>query len=430
MNNRQVLAPELTWTGERFERGVRVEIKGGRIAEVKKRGASGRGVRAMPGRAVLPGMVNVHSHAFQRGLRGLGERFPEGRGSFWTWREAMYGLVGDMDTARLYHLSRAAFSEMLDAGITAVGEFHYLHHDGPDGGYALDEVVLRAAADTGIRIVLLNTYYATGGIGQPLAGAQQRFRTGSLDEYWAQMDRLGAALDPASQTLGVAAHSIRAVPLDDLAALCEEAARRGLVVHMHVGEQPAEIKACEAAYGKRPMTLLNERLTITDRFCAVHGTHTRPADIDAFLAAGGNICVCPLTEANLGDGVPGLGAGARGGICLGTDSNARIDMIEEMRWLEYAQRLTTGTRGVYVDGSGENARSLLGMATVNGARALGIDAGEIAPGRAADLVAIDLTAPTLAGWTDDRLLESIVFGSGAETVAATCVGGKWVMGDG
>jgi formimidoylglutamate deiminase len=195
---------------------------------------------------------------------------------------------------------------------------------------------------------------------------------------------------------------------------------------MHVEEQPAEIEACQAAYGNRPMAVLNERLEIDARFCAVHCTHTAPSDMEAFLAAGGSVCLCPLTEANLGDGVPdGRGIPAAR-VSLGTDSNLRISFVEEMRWMEYAQRLSTESRGVFVDDSGACAAALWQAATVNGARALGVNAGVFEAGAAADLIALDLNAPTLAGWTPETLLDSFIFGSGAEAIADVYVGGRRV----
>ncbi len=424
-----IIQPELTWTGTRFERGMQITIDDGRIGAV---GPATDAADPWPKRAVLPGLVNTHSHAFQRGLRGLGERFPRGGGSFWSWRDTMYELVESMEETTIYDLSRQAFTEMLAAGITTVGEFHYVHHDASGRGYAFDEVVVRAAADAGIRLVLLCTYYKTGGIGQDLAGGQSRFHTESPQEYWTNFDRLSSRTDPTLQSIGVAAHSIRAVPLEDLVALHDESTRREVVFHMHVEEQPAEIKACEAALGHRPMALLNERLAIDERFCAVHCTHTDPADMEPYLAAGGNVCICPLTEANLGDGIPdvaGILAG-RGRICLGSDSNARIDFVEEMRWLEYAQRLSTESRGVCVDAAGHAAAVLLEAATANGARALGLHAGRLEAAASADLIAIDLDAPPLSGWTDDTLLDTLVFGAGGDAVAATCVAGRWVHGEG
>ncbi len=428
MTDRLVIHPALTWTGTGFEAGRQIVVApGGTIESVGPVTEPGTEPAAEPGdvwhdRAVLPGMVNTHSHAFQRGLRGMGELFGKSAGSFWSWRETMYELVGSMDEATIYRLSRSAFTEMLLAGITTVGEFHYLHHDETGNGYAFDDVVLRAAADAGIRIALLNVFYKTGGIGAPLQGGQLRFWTASLDEFCSQLDHLAGVLDPRTQTLGVAAHSIRAVSLDDLAALHEETRRRQIVFHMHVEEQPAEIDACVAAYDARPMAVLNSRLAIDERFCAVHCTHTDPADMAAFIAAGGTVCVCPLTEANLGDGIPDL-PGMQGRVSLGTDSNLRISFADEMRLLEYAQRLHTGSRGVLVDDTGSCGTALWRAATVNGARALGVDAGELRRGSVADFIALDLATPTLAGWTAETLLDSFVFGAGAEAIAEVYVSG-------
>ncbi len=423
MTERLVIHPELTWTGDRFEAGRQIVVEPD--ATFGAIGPAETGATEWPDRAVLPGMVNTHSHAFQRGLRGRGEQFRKGTGSFWSWRETMYGLVEAMDEPTIYRLSHRAFTEMLRAGITTVGEFHYLHHDRTGNSYAFDEVVLRAAADTGIRIALLNVFYKTGGIGAALQGGQLRFWTASLDEYWSQFDTLAGVLEPRTQTLGVAAHSIRAVPLDLLGALHEESRRRGLVFHMHVEEQPAEIADCVAAYDASPMAVLNSRLAIDERFCAVHCTHTAPGDMDAFIAAGGTVCVCPLTEANLGDGIPDLPgmADAPDRVSLGTDSNLRISFADEMRLLEYAQRLHTGSRGVFIDDDGRCGAALWRAATVNGARALGVDAGELRAGAAADFITLDLNAPALAGWTPDTLLDSFVFGAGSEVIAEVYVGG-------
>ena len=420
-----VLEADLTWTDRGFEPGVQIAVgDNGRIEAV---GALGRTVSHRLERlALLPGFVNAHSHAFQRGLRGAGERFPHGAGSFWTWRDAMYGLVGSLDHAGLRRLSAQAFGEMRDAGITSVGEFHYVHHD-QDADYALDEAVLEAAAEIGIRIVLVNAFYSSGGVGRPIEPGQWRFATASLDGYWRQMDRLSSLLDPATQSLGVAAHSIRAVRLEEIAALHAEASRRGLRFHMHVEEQRREVEESVAVYGKTPMAVLNDALDISGNFTAVHCTHTTRADRARFLDRGGAVCCCPLTEANLGDGLPDLSQldAAGGQICLGSDSNARIDVLEEMRWLEYGQRLRREARGALVDVRGEVAPSLLAAATTGGARALALDAARIAAERWADFVAIDLTAPGLAGVAEEQLLDAMVFGAGNEVIAGTFVGGRW-----
>jgi formimidoylglutamate deiminase len=420
----RILEADLTWTGTRFEADVQIAIGGdGRIEAAGKLGRPG--AERLSGIALLPGFVDAHSHAFQRGLRGQGERFPAGAGSFWTWREAMYALVDSLDRTSLRRLSRRTFGEMRNAGITTVGEFHYVHHE-RDGDFALDEAVLEAAADVGIRMVLLYSYYATGAPGRPLEGPQRRFATLSVDDFWRQVDRLGPQLNPATQTLGVAPHSIRAASPAEIAALHHEAVRRGLPVHLHVEEQRREIEVSFAAYGCTPMTAILDAVQDA-AFTAVHCTHTTDADMARFLAAGGIACLCPLTEGNLGDGIPGLArAHAAGGrLALGTDSNNRLDMLEEMRWLEYGQRLRHELRGALPDTGGTVAPTLLDAATSGGARALGLSAGLITPGCWADLVAVELGAPALAEVAAENLLEALVFGAGNEAIAGTYVGGRW-----
>jgi formimidoylglutamate deiminase len=421
----QTIQSDLTWIDGAFvpDRAITIGADG-RIASVGR--ARPGAAHRLEGVALLPGFVNAHSHAFQRGLRGSGERFSSGAGSFWSWRQAMYALVASLDSDGLGRVCRQAFREMRDAGITTVGEFHYLHHD-RDGDFAFDDVVLDAASDVGIRIVLLQAYYAAGGIGKAPEPGQRRFATLDLREYWRQMDRLAQRLDPATQSLGVVAHSVRAASLTEIKALHAEAARRELPFHMHVEEQRREIEDTVAAYGRTPMRLLCDELAVGANFTAVHCTHTSPTDMAAFLARGGRVCVCPLTEANLGDGIPDLSAphSAGGRISLGTDSNARISAIEEMRWLEYGQRLRGELRGALADPGGEVAVTTLDAATSGGTAALGIGAGRIAPGEWADLAAVDLTVSSLAGVPASGLLDAIVFGSGNGAVAGTFVGGKW-----
>ena len=440
MNSRQLIEADLTWIpGEngapgRFARGIRIAIDDRGVIESV--GASQEPpITRMRHRALLPGFVNVHSHAFQRGLRGYGEHFPHGKGSFWTWREAMYQLVELMTASTLYHLCVQSFREMLSAGITTVGEFHYLRHTealetigrSAGGNFVFDQIILDAAREVGIRIVLINTFYKTGGINKPLAGGQLRFRTDSIDEFWKQFDQLTSSIDSRTQSLAAAAHSIRAASIEDIKPLHVESIRRGLPFHMHVEEQPQEVADCVHHYGKTPMALLQDHLDINPMFTAVHCTHTSAADMDDYINAGGNVCVNPLTEGNLGDGVPNLSRVLknRGNIALGSDSNLRLCWTEEMRWLEYGQRLNSLQRGIYVDDEGSVARKLLEAASINGARCLGLKTGRIAPKYLADFVTIDLNATTLAGWTDDSLLDAFIFGTGNEAVAEVCVGGKW-----
>lgn len=420
-----VVEADLTWTGTEFERGCQVMVgDDGRITAVGPldRPATHRLRRS----ALLPGFVNAHSHAFQRGLRGHGERFPAGAGSFWTWRAAMYGLVGSLDLAIMRAVSEQAFREMRDAGITTVGEFHYVHHSGEED-YAFDEVVLAAAAAVGIRIVLLQSFYATGAVGRPLVGSQRRFATPSLDGFFGQLDALASGLDPRTQSLGAVAHSIRAAHPDQIRAVYDEAQRRGCAFHIHVEEQRREVEECRAAYGRTPMAVILDCLDGRGDFTAVHCTHTQPEDMARFLGAGGRVCLCPTTEGNLGDGIPSLHAPHQAGerLCLGTDSNARLSTLEDMRWLEYGQRLRGEMRGALADADGSVAATLLAAATSGGARALRLDAGRIAPGAWGDLVVVDLDTPALAGVPAARLLDAIVFGAGNIAITGTFVGGRW-----
>jgi formimidoylglutamate deiminase len=420
----RVLEAELTWTGAEFAPHVQVLVDAqGRIAEV---GTLGRPDPIRLARvALLPGFVDAHSHAFQRGLRGRGEAFPAGAGSFWSWREAMYALVDSLDRDTMRRLSARAFAEMRDAGITTVGEFHYLHHE-REGDFALDDAVIEAATDAGIRLVLLYSYYATGAPGRPLEGAQRRFATPSPDGFWRQVDRLAGLLAPDTQTLGIAPHSIRAASPAEIRLLHGEACRRGLPVHLHVEEQRREIEESVAAYGRSPMAVILDAVE-GGAFTAVHCTHTADADMARFLAAGGVACLCPLTEGNLGDGIPRLDRAhaAADRLAIGTDSNNRLAMLEELRWLEYGQRLRGELRGALPDAAGDVAPTLLAAATTGGARALAVPAGRIAAGCWADFVAVDLGAPALAEQPPERLLAALVFGAGNEAIAGTYVGGKW-----
>ncbi len=421
----QILEADWTWTRDGFQKGVRVAVdSGGRITSVGPDLPSP--TRRLTNQALLPGFVNAHSHAFQRGLRGKGERFPGQAGSFWSWREQMYKLVAGLDAEAFFDLNLQAFSEMLDGGITTVGEFHYFHHDGSGKGFHYDQIVLEAARQAGIRIVLLNAYYGTGGIDQPLKGGQTRFRTESPAQYWGQFDRLAGSLS-SHQSLGAVVHSVRAAPLGEIVEIRGEADRRALPFHIHVEEQRQEIEDCKQRYGLNPLALLLDRVGIGDRFTAIHCTHSSTADLKALSSAGGKVCICPLTEANLGDGiadVPAIDA-SQGRLCLGTDSNSRICFLEEIRWLEYVQRLRIERRGVLKDDAGWIARRLLDTATVGGAESLGVEAGEIRVGLAADFVSVDLGTPSLRGSGPATLLDAFVFGCGNQAIRSVCVGGRW-----
>jgi formimidoylglutamate deiminase len=426
MTESQVIQADWTWVDGEFKPDIQIVVTpGGRIEHVGT--LTLRNDLRLTDRALIPGFVNAHSHAFQRGLRGRGEQTGDENGSFWTWRDEMYRLVDELDADAFYDLTLRAFREMLAAGITTVAEFHYLHHDQSCMDYRFDDLVLMAARDAGIRLVLLTAYYRTGGIGRPLSGAQKRFGTSTVEDYRRQLERLWSGLDGATQSIGVAAHSLRAVPPDDLVALHNISREVGMVFHLHIEEQRREIEECQKAFGKTPMALLNERLEIDHRVTAVHCTHTAAEDLRRFVGRGGNVCLCPLTEANLGDGLADVPSMLRLGAnpCVGTDSNARVSVVEELRWLELGQRLEHELRGVLRQAEGTIGARLLGIATENGAKALGLPTGRIQPGHFADFAAIDLTSPTLAGFTPETLLDTLFFGADNEAIAAVCVGGRW-----
>lgn len=420
---------DLTWTRGRFEPDVRVVADAsGTIQAVQSREAPDVASIRLPGLALLPGFVNAHSHAFQRGLRGRGERFPRRAGSFWSWREEMYRLVGELDEERLYRLCLYCFQEMLAAGITCAGEFHYLHHASEGQDFTFDSVVLQAAADSGIRLVLLLAYYRTGGVGKDLQPGQRRFYTRNPETYWKQMDRLQRLVDPATQTLGAVVHSVRAASIEEIREIYREARRRDLAFHIHVEEQPQELEECRSRYGIGPMALLMRELDVGPALTAVHCTHTKPTRLQAFLDAGGSVCICPLTEANLGDGIPDPVSAVAGGgpLCLGTDSNLRICFLEEMRWLEYVQRLSQQRRGIFIDPAGSVSKRLLEAATVGGARSLGLNLGRIEADLPADFIAVDLNHPALRGWTPESLLDCLIFGGGNAVIQAAFVAGRQV----
>ena len=417
---------ELAWLGgEGVERDVLVEIGGGRFSRVLARAPAPVKAERLAGLS-LPGLANAHSHAFQRALRGRTEPDPR---SFWSWREAMYALAEQLDPERYLALARATFAEMALAGITAVGEFHYLHH-GP-GGVAYDDpneigrALIAAARDAGIRITLLDACYLHGGPGRPPEGVQRRFSDGDV-EAWAE--RLEALGDPGpGARIGAAIHSVRAVDPDSAAAVAAWASARGCPLHAHVSEQPAENDACRAAYGRSPTALLDDAAALTERFTAVHFTHVEPSEIAALAGAGARCCLCPTTERELADGIgPARAisdAGAR--LSLGSDSQAVIDPFEEMRAVELDQRLTTGERGHHAAGE------LMRAASVDGHAALGwTDAGRIEPGAIADLVTVGLDGVRLAGTGAETALGSVVFAAAAADVRSVIVGGREIVRDG
>jgi formiminoglutamate deiminase len=416
------LHAELALVGDRVEADVRIEVAEGVITAVEP-GAAPTG-RRLPG-VTLPGLANAHSHAFHRALRG---RVQAERGSFWTWRTTMYEVAGRLDPDSYLALARAVYAEMALAGITAVGEFHYLHH-GPGGvpyadPNAMGEALITAAAEAGIEITLLDTCYLSGGIGAELEGAQRRFGDGTADG-WAERV---SALKPAGHArIGAAIHSVRGVPAEQIPVVAGWAATRDAPLHVHLSEQPAENAACLDAYGVTPARLLADRGALGPRAVAVHATHLTDDDIGLLGSSGTGVCMCPTTERDLADGIgPARELAAAGSpISLGSDQHAVIDLFEEARAVELDERLRSRQRGHW------SAAELLAAATAGGHAALGRpDAGRIAVGGPADLVTVGLDSVRLAGVAPSHALESVVFAASAVDVRHVMVGGREVVRDG
>jgi len=407
--------PELVWIDGAFHANKSITVEEGTITAIGKGDNSDKG-------AYLPGFVNAHSHAFQRGLRGRGETFTSGGDSFWAWREEMYKLVDELTVDQFRELCIRCFSEMRQAGITTVGEFHYFHHDKATD-FAMDKAILEAATEVGVRMVLLHANYAMGGFQQPLSGVQKRFETHSIPSWWDHVDALSNEVDGSMQRIGTVAHSVRAVDIDSIKEISIGSIERGMPMHIHVEEQRQEIQACLDEHGVTPMALLNDALEVSPMLTAVHCTHTAPADMEHWLSSGGNVCLCPLTEANLADGICNMHRIVKQGGCvsLGTDSNARISMLEEMRWMEYAQRLQREERGVCVDNKGSMANYLIDAATRNGARCLGIPGGEITVGKIADFTVVDINHPQISGATPETLAVALCCGSDNAVIIDTII---------
>jgi formiminoglutamate deiminase len=416
---------ELAWLGGgTAEAGVLIDVDGDRI------GAVTSGVPAPLSGAVrldgvtLPGLANAHSHAFQRALRG---RTQQGTGSFWTWREQMYRAAERIDPDTCLALARATYAEMALAGVTTVGEFHYLHHGADGTPYgdpnAMGRALIQAAAEAGIRITLIDACYLHGGIDRAPEGAQVRFSDGTVEAWVERVD----ALADGSARVGAAIHSIRAVDPDSARVVAQWAHDGGRPLHAHVSEQPAENEACVEAYGATPTAVLADAGALGAGFTAVHATHLTETDAGLLGGAGACCCICPTTERDLADGIGAMrqlvDAGAS--LSLGSDSHAVIDMFEEARAVELDERLATGERGRHP------AVDLLRAATAGGHACLGWpDAGRIEAGARADLVTVGLDSVRLAGTDPATALESVVFAAGAADVRNVLVDGTQIVEDG
>ena len=416
---RRTLLPDLLLDARGARTGVGVTVEGGRVVAV---GPSTEGER-LAGRALAPGFVNAHSHAFQRGLRGTVERRDPGHpeDDFWAWRERMYALAEGLGPASIREASGRCYSEMLSAGYTSVTEFHYVHHS-PDGApyddpNVLARAVAEAAEEEGIRILLLPVAYARGGI--------LRFRDATVEGFLERVDVLrGWAKGRELVEVGVAAHSVRAVPRTWLERLAEYARRSDLPFHIHADEQPREIEECREEYGIRPIELLAETGSLGSRAMVVHATHADERELGLLAEHSSRVCACPTTEGNLGDGFLPAQSILRLGIGLqvGSDSHARIDPFEELREIETNARRLSGRRNVLVaPGEDSPVPWLLRVGWGRDALELGVPA---------DFVEIDLEHPAVADVEARDLPSALVFGAGSAVVAATWVAGRRVYARG
>jgi formimidoylglutamate deiminase len=412
---RRTLVPDLLLDSHGAYGGVGVTVEDGRVTGV---GPAHDGER-LPGRALAPGFVNAHSHAFQRGLRGQVERLDPAHphDDFWTWRERMYSLAESLDPDSIRGVSERCFREMLSAGYTSVAEFHYVHHR-PDGAAyddpnALAKAVAEAAGAAGIRLYLLPVAYARGGL--------PRFRDAGVEDFLERVDALrGWAKGRPLLEVGVAAHSVRAVPRGWLERIGGYAVREDLALHVHADEQPRELEECEAEHGMRPVELLAETGFLGPRTTVVHATHARGVELGLLAQHGSFVCACPTTEGNLGDGfLPSGGILRRAiGLSIGSDSHVRVDPFEELREIETGARRLSGRRNVLVPPGETSPTPWLLQA--------GWGREGVRSGDPADFVELDLEHPALADVEAQDLPSAVVFGAGSGVVAASWVAGRRV----
>ena len=415
---------------------VRFEVGAdGRLTQVEAN-ASADAAERLRG-PVLAGMPNLHSHAFQRAMAGLAEVAGNPNDSFWTWRDLMYRMVGKINPAQLHIIARQLYIEMLKAGYTSVAEFHYVHHDADGQPYAdrteLSRQISQAAASSGIGLTLLPVLYTHSGFGGQAPNDGQRRFINSTEQYLDLQARLQPILaaQPAQQ-LGLCFHSLRAVTpqqITDVLAASDPACP----VHIHIAEQRKEVDDCLAWSGKRPLQWLYDNVEVNERWCLVHATHADPDEVTRMAKSRAIAGLCLTTEANLGDGIfPAVEFLAQGGrMGIGSDSHVSLSVVEELRWLEYGQRLRDQRRNrLYRSDQPMVGRTLFDAALDGGAQALGQPVGRLEVGKRADWVVLDGNDPYLATATDDGILNRWLFAGGDRQVRDVLVNGQWVVRDG
>jgi formiminoglutamate deiminase len=419
---------DYAWLGGAIvERDVLVSTKDDRIAKVDVGGRRPPTATHLKG-LTLPGLANSHSHAFHRALRG---RAQDGRGTFWTWREEMYRIAEALTPDNYYLLAKATYAEMVLSGITAVGEFHYIHHQKGGGRYAdanvMGQALVAAAQEAGVRITLFDTCYLESAPGQPPQGPQARFSDGNAESWAERVTELSRANNEPGVCIGAAVHSVRSVPPQSSAIVAAYARANELPLHFHLSEQSKENEIAASAYGLSPTEILDSVGALGPTSTAIHGTHLSRQDETLLAMSATGLCMCPTTEQDLADGIGPARRLALAGvpISLGSDSHVVIDHFLEMRSLEYGERLASGTRGHWA------SHELLGAATVAGHRALGWPtAGSIVAGSLADLVTLGLSSPRLAGASDHDLLNLAALSALAADVTHVVNAGEVIVTDG
>jgi len=417
----KALLPE-GWTDH-----VRFSIDRGRLQQIEV------GAKALSGDMqagfVIPGLCNAHSHSFQRALAGHTEqRSPAGRDSFWTWRERMYELAGRVDADALTAIARQVYCEMLNTGYTSVAEFHYLHRDprNPEKQDAMLHAILEAAKDSGIRLTYVPVLYERAGFDDPEPLAHQQNFAMTLDDF---LDHYSRAAEVGNDrvNVGIGAHSLRAVSRASLADIARSAADNSAAMHLHIAEQQREVDQCMAAYGRRPVRWLLENIEVGENWCLVHATHMDFDETTALAESGAVVALCPSTEANLGDGLFPLHdfLKADGRIAIGSDSHVSVNPFEELRWLEYGQRLATHSRNVASLSDSHVGRELFSRVLEGGALATGQTTVGLQVGAPADLVVLSDDDPMLAGHNDESRLDALVFSGYPLPIERVMVNGDW-----
>lgn len=416
-----------------WEKRVSLRIEAGVINEVAS--SSERAPEAEHHAIGLPGIPNLHSHAFQRAMAGLAERRENPADDFWSWRDLVYSLSKAVDPESLQAVAAMGQVEMLESGFTRVGEFHYLHHDSDGRAYGdvaeMSSAIFAAASETGIGLTHLPVFYAHAGFGGRAPEEGQRRFVCNIDLYARLLDScrdLARSLPDAC--VGIAPHSLRAVTAEEIGALVPMAA--GGPIHIHIAEQMREIEECRTATGTTPVDWLLNHASVSQDWCLVHATHIDADELEGIVLSGAVVGLCPITEANLGDGIfPGKAFAQAGGrFGIGSDSNVRIDMPEELRLLEYGQRLENRSRNVMASGDvPSTGRSLFDTALAGGAQALGYQAGLVA-GASADIVSLNPDDTAFIGRKGDDLLDSLIFAGGSTAIDRVWRHGKVVVAGG